>query len=703
MTKEQAKQELKLQEPIFLRVARKKANGHITYICPSCNNGSGESGTGIALDTSSKGQGNRYKCFKCGISEDIVGLYKLHSGIQDDREVFNELYTYYGIQTEREDRRTAPTYQKEEQTEKIDFTQFYLQANKEINKTDYLVKRGISKKTIDKYKIGYIENWKHPKAPNTPTTPRIIIPISRFNYLARDTREEIPQEQASYKKSKVKGADSVRWIFNIKEFMQAEKPVIVVEGEIDALSIIECGGSSLAIGGVSNIKQLIELLEEMQKNKQNIQPLVISLDNDEAGQNATNNLISDLERLKIDFIVKNICGNYKDANELLTASSNRLKANIQEAEEEARQKAEENRNKRQEEERERAEREAEEYKKKYRTDYLLNNFWKRIEKSQTLKYYPTGFRKFDELIDGGLYSGLYCIGAISSLGKTTFSLQILDYIASCGNDVLIFALEMSKDDLIAKSVSRHTLLKDLRENNDTKKAKTVRGIMTGARWQNYSDSEKNHICESILEYGEYGERVYIYEGIGNIGVTQVREAVEDHIRLTGNKPVVLIDYLQILAPYNDRATDKQNTDKAVIELKRLSRDFEIPVICISSFNRDNYTAPVSMASFKESGAVEYSVDVLIGLQYKGMEYQDGEKENERNRRIRELKKQVIALGEENKPIEIDIKVLKNRFGSKGISDIKFYPMFNYFTEKGILHKTTVSKSKEEKIKTIFGK
>ena len=29
-------------------------------------------------------------------------------------------------------------------------------------------------------------------------------------------------------------------------------------------------------------------------------------------------------------------------------------------------------------------------------------------------------------------------------------------------------------------------------------------------------------------------------------------------------------------------------------------------------NRENYYQPVSMASFKESGAIEYSSDVLIG-------------------------------------------------------------------------------------------
>ena len=43
--------------------------------------------------------------------------------------------------------------------------------------------------------------------------------------------------------------------------------------------------------------------------------------------------------------------------------------------------------------------------------------------------------------------------------------------------------------------------------------------------------------------------------------------------------------LRPVAPYNERATDKQNMDKAVLELKRISRDFKLPVIAVSSLNR----------------------------------------------------------------------------------------------------------------------
>lgn len=269
--------------------------------------------------------------------------------------------------------------------------------------------------------------------------------------------------------------------------------------------------------------------------------------------------------------------------------------------------------------------------------------------------------------------------AISSLGKTTFCLQIADQIAQSGQDVLIFSLEMARDELIAKSVSRLTLLEDMRQNGSTAHAKTTRGIMTGTRYADYSQTEKSLIQASVTAYGNYAKSIYITEGMGNVGVEEIRDKVQKHIKITGKAPVVLIDYLQIIAPADMRATDKQNTDKAVLELKRLSRDYGIPVIGISSFNRDNYTAPVNLASFKESGAIEYSSDVLIGLQYSGMDYQEGEADKAREKRLRELMKSVIADGKSGKPQKIQVKILKNRNGSKGDTLLDFYPMFNYFT------------------------
>ncbi|GHT93100.1 hypothetical protein FACS1894122_07810 [Alphaproteobacteria bacterium] len=213
------------------------------------------------------------------------------------------------------------------------------------------------------------------------------------------------------------------------------------------------------------------------------------------------------------------------------------------------------------------------------------------------------------------------------------------------------------NELMARSVSRHTLKKGSRL------AKTAIGITAGQRYEKYSDAEKRVISESINDYGEYADHIFIHEGIGDIGVKNIKSSVEKHLLFTGRRPVIFIDYLQMLAPHNDRYTDKQNMDKAVLELKRISREFKVPVVVISSLNRSSYSQGAKMEAFKESGAIEYSADVLLGLQYKGAG-SDGFDINDAKSRD---------------PREIEIKILKNRNGKTGDSvGFRYYAMFNYF-------------------------
>jgi len=314
-----------------------------------------------------------------------------------------------------------------------------------------------------------------------------------------------------------------------------------------------------------------------------------------------------------------------------------------------------------------ADREArEKYIKETAVTVKINNFLGQVKASADTPAIPTGFPELDKILDDGLYEGLYILGAISSLGKTSFALQIADQMAQQKQDVIIFSLEMGTTELMAKSISRLTYL----ECGDiVNHAKTTRGITAGKRYEHYSNAERDLIDSSVKKYAEYTDHLFMYEGIGDIGVSQIREIVETHIKSTGNKPVIIIDYLQILAPFEPRASDKQNTDKAVFELKRLSRDFKVPVIGISSLNRASYTTEINMAAFKESGAIEYSSDVLLGLQFAS----DGEQMTSSG--IDKLKRESVR--------KIELKILKNRNGTTGDTiTYDYHAMFNYFKETG---------------------
>ena len=613
------------------------------YICPICNSGSGKNGTGITTK-----DGIHFTCWAgCYQNSDIIDIIGKQYGITDDKEKFNKAYEVFGLDVESEpcqksdnlindfsEIRKVSTIDATPETE--DYTAFFLQAHSNINKTDYPQQRGLSKDVIDRFKLGYVEEWQSPKAlkegKQPPKSPRLIIPTSKHSYIARDTRTGLTEQQNKYSKMK-EGANE---LFNT-DALKAGKPVFITEGEIDALSIIDAGGEALALGSTANKDKLLTLLKEQPPT----QPLLIALDNDTAGQKAADDIAKGLRQLSISFYKVNIAEGYKDANEAYTADKDAFIESVRKAENI-----------------ENAEKEA--YKQTSAANHL-QEFLNGISKSVNTPYIPTGFEKLDDVLDGGLYEGLYIIGAIPSLGKTTLALQIADQIAQQGQDVLIFSLEMARTELMAKSISRLTLDR----NGSTSNAKTARGITTGSRYKNYSQQEHEIIQNAVKTYAEYAGNIYINEGIGDIGAAKIRETVENHILLTGKTPVILIDYIQILMQQDTRATDKQNIDKAVIELKRISRDYKAAVIGISSFNRQNYNQAVTMEAFKESGGIEYSSDLLIGLQLKGAGTKDFD----------------VNAAKDKNPREIELVVLKNRNGATGKKlAYEYYPLFNYFRE-----------------------
>ena len=648
MGRQETREQLKWQLRHYVESITEKSKGANMYVCPLCGSGKGSHGTGAF----SIKDGVSWKCFSCNEGGDIFDLIGKYEGIQDHSEQLKRAEEMFGtaggpgtaaIQKNRNQTKIEQSAQDEP---KADYTEFFLQANKDLEKTSY--HRGISSETLNRFKVGFVENWKHPKAPaGVDPSPRLIIPTSKESYLARDTREDIPEKQKDYAKSKVGAVHT----FNAAALWKATQPIFVVEGEIDSLSIIDAGGEAIALGSAGRWRSLLETL----KKQKPVQPLIVSLDNDRSGEEADDKLSEGLQELGIPFYRINVYGDCKDANEALVKDREAFRQAV-----EAATKVTES----MQEEEAQAQREA--YVSTYSAAGCLQSFINGIADSVNTPCIPTGFKKLDTILDGGLYEGLYTVGAISSLGKTTFVLQVADQIARSGHDVLIFSLEMSRSELMAKSISRHTIQRVTREGGSTQNAKTVRGITDGKRYEKYSRTEQELINGAIADYSEYADRIYIIEGIGNIGVQKVREDVEKHIHLTGNTPVVVVDYLQILAPYSEKASDKQNTDKAILELKRLSRDKKTPVIAISSFNRTSYKETVGMAAFKESGAIEYSSDVLIGLQLKGVG-KDSFDENKAKRADARA---------------IELVMLKNRNGQTGDTlDYKYYALFNYFTEE----------------------
>lgn len=643
MINEMVKEQINNQEPDFLLKANKKG-----YICPICGQGT-RNGNGIVRDP----KDGHYHCFGCGEHMDVIDLYGKHNNIAEYTEQVKGACRYYGIEYKQAEytaeQKSALKPAQLHAEIKEDYTTLYNQWNAELKVAGspaqaYLKKRGISIASAGRFKLGYCDKWTHPKAPNATPTPRLIIPTSNSTYLARDIREDIPDSQKQYSKSKV-GRDAP--LFNEQALYNTE-PVIITEGELDAISIMEVGGNAVGLGSIARVKRLKDLAD----NGKIKAPLVLCLDNDTAGNRASEeafNYIKGIAGVSV-YEDKEIYGDCKDANELLTTAPESLY--------EAVAGIMENPDKYY-------------YEKQNNVNNYLQGFVDSITASVDYTAVSTGFNNLDELLDGGLYAGLYGIGAISSLGKTTLVQQIADQIAQQGKDIMFISLEMSRNELIAKSVSRQTLQRVQAgfETASIKDAKTVRGITDGKRYAGYNETEKRLISQSIRDYETYGKHIYILEGTRATTVRYIRNKVRQHIDVTGNKPVLFIDYLQLIQPEeNSRLTDKQLTDINVMELKRISREFNIPVVVISSLNRQRYLEPISMQAFKESGAIEYSTDVLIGLQLKGVGSNDFN----------------VDEAKQREPREIELKILKNRNGKTGTTaEFNYYAMFNCYQENEI--------------------
>lgn len=585
------------------------------YICPICGSGSGKNGTGIRTK-----DGVHYKCFACDFYGDIIDFIAKENGVEN-ADFNTKLQTACNVLNI--DFESKPVKQKKE-TEK-NFTQYFKQCHDAVNKTDYWAKRGIGETTINKFNLGYDEK-----------TSNVIIPINDKEFKARNTEEK------EYYNSK--GTLSLYNERAIKNNI-----IFICEGEIDALSIEELNRPAIALRGVSNASSFIELVRKQKEDK----TLVLCLDNDSKGKEATNKIIQTLEndnRIKcLDFrYILKLC-NVKDINDMLVYHRERLATLL----------------------RLNPEQFADEIKKAFYVSYqnefstskYIEQFIKRAGERKKEPHISTGFKELDRQIGGGLLPGLYVLGACSSIGKSAFALQIADNIARQGTPVLYFALEMSKDDFIARSISRE-------HYNDCEIKVTSLDVLLG-------DTEAT--AETISKYkNTIANNLFFFDREKTF--TAIESAILTHMEFTGYKPVVFIDYLQLIKT-GGNSSDKQRIDEVITALEEICTKKGITVFAISSFNRSSYLTDSDFTAFKESGGIEYTAGTVLALQMKKTDdcFYKGKL---KRKKYDELFKKY--------PRYLQMCVLKSRYsgGIKTKIDYEYYPDINLFAEIGLTDMNT---------------
>ena len=285
----------------------------------------------------------------------------------------------------------------------------------------------------------------------------------------------------------------------------------------------------------------------------------------------------------------------------------------------------------------------------------------------------TAFNELDTALNGGLKENLITIGAITSLGKTSFILQVADQIAQKGHNVLFYSLEMSRKELMAKSISRNMYINS---NYDDTKIKSTSDIIN-----NNISQEKELFIESLEDYKNYSKHLFIKESIGTFGVDEIRKDITDFSKRFKVSPVVIIDYLQMLSNPNQALSDKAKVDNNILELKRLTREFKTSIIVISSLNRESYNYNVALQSFKESGSIEYTSDIVLSLDYDLIKYANTDEEKKvLTSNDFAKKEEIYNRAKADDPRKINLKILKNRNGLLSSVKMIFKSKANLFLE-----------------------
>lgn len=250
--------------------------------------------------------------------------------------------------------------------------------------------------------------------------------------------------------------------------------------------------------------------------------------------------------------------------------------------------------------------------------YAMNSYIKDKELEKRIAYFAkyknrkTGYANLDRYLT--LYPGLAILGAVPSLGKTTFCMNIAENLVRAGHTVLYIALEQDPMELATKVLARNIF-----ERYKGKSYLTNIDIKNGES-DPYLEKAKAEMAENL-------SGLHLVKGNFNTTVEDIIELIDDFIATRKVTPIVFIDYLQLIAPSSAEKSDdgvdyRSRTQREICDhsLKVLKSyqmkdpDTSLLIWLVSSFNRNSYQAPADYGSFKETGGIEYTCDYVFALQ-----------------------------------------------------------------------------------------
>ena len=220
---------------------------------------------------------------------------------------------------------------------------------------------------------------------------------------------------------------------------------------------------------------------------------------------------------------------------------------------------------------------------------LVDDIDRRFNRGTELAGLPTGFPDIDKRTGGLEPGGLYVLAAAPGAGKSTLTLNIAEHIAGhAEGNVLFWSGEMRARALVARMVAT---------KGGIGRDRLRSGQLTDDEWP------KLTLAVSLLS-----ECRMLLDATPGATVNDLRARAR-RVARAGGLSLIVVDYLQRMRGTGD--TRAQEVASISLGLKTLAMELGVPVIAVSSLNRDLGKRPDKrpvMSDLRESGDIEFDAD-----------------------------------------------------------------------------------------------
>lgn len=192
-------------------------------------------------------------------------------------------------------------------------------------------------------------------------------------------------------------------------------------------------------------------------------------------------------------------------------------------------------------------------------------------------------------------SHLYLAGdSLIPTHNSALALSIAQHVAATDHvPVVIFSLEMSKMELVQRLMCSEARV----DSNRLRK-----GALQDSDWPKLS-----------LALGRLAEAPIFIDDTPNATIMEMRAKCR-RVKSKSGLGLVIIDYLQLMAPLKRTDNRVQEVSEISRSLKILARELDVPVIALSQLSRNvEYRADKRplLADLRESGSIEQDADVVM--------------------------------------------------------------------------------------------